>query len=109
MLSKAEYKKNKFYYFCENEHYIGCKKLEKYNDKLYRKRTFEQGTKVIDTPEKLSEVQFVWIWGKPVHVAVIISMQYRFVAEILRSGQLREAVRKAIPFASNQDNPAEKD
>ena len=83
-----------YFYFCSEADYVGCKKLESYKKRLESKRKYERGTTLINTPEKLEAVEFVWLFGKPMHKKVVASMQYRFVSDLLKRNQLYEAVLK---------------
>ena len=70
-----------------------CKYREEHEKYLQSKRMYIPGEQIF-SESQLNKCTYVFWNGKPTHIEVIRSLQYRIILRFLRERRLREAVKR---------------
>lgn len=81
--------------WCEHHFESECIKYVKYQEQLEKRRKYVAGD-IIKTLEDLNKQNIVYFGSSPKPMAFISSMQYRIVNNLLRRGQFRYCIKKAV-------------
>lgn len=74
-----------------------CEAYQKYEDYLKSKQQYRCGntlTTMQALEDFISENQFVYIRGKIYHIGWVMSLQYMTIRRYIKSGVVKEAIRK---------------